>query len=64
LYLWAGFAAAGGDGVFGALGVAEEFAGALGGFDDGFDQRDTKAAFFEFENAVYCAAGGGGDGVA
>ena len=38
-----------------------EFAGALGGALDGLDEGDAQAAFFELEDAVDGAAGGGGD---
>src|ERR1700751_1017431 len=36
--------------------LEEQFAGAAGGFDYGFDQGDAEFTFFEFEDAVKRAA--------
>ena len=38
-----------------------QFFGAEGGSLDGLDEGDAEAAFFELEDAVHGAAGGGGD---
>ena len=53
-----------GAGVFGIrawLLAPGELAGAFGGALDGLDEGDAQAAFFELEDAVDGAAGGGGD---
>lgn len=39
-----------------ALLFKQEFTGAARGFDDRLDERDTQFPFFEFEDAVDCAA--------
>src|SRR5207253_10510619 len=52
-----------GSSVMTNLFLKQEFAGAAGGFDYGFDERDAELAFFEFQNAVDRAAGGRGHGV-
>jgi len=41
----------------------EEFSGTVRGFDYGFDQGDAEFAFFEFEDPINGASGGGGDGI-